>query len=184
MITSKIIQSTVQLGLIFGLVGIIISLADAFFAGLGIIFVLKICFFLALITFPIFFIRKFLGFSSNSYKYRFVFYMLIFLTTNTLLFAFEQSFHNYFFPDYKAIYAEKKTRKLLEKMEEVEAKNNFKIENKESSLHKQKEEIIKHFGSRELTKKYANTGIIYLLLSLVLSSFNKKSSISAPLFYP
>jgi membrane-bound ClpP family serine protease len=173
---SKIIESTIQLGLILGLVGIVMILADALFPGSGIISILKICFLIAEITIPIYLVKKILDFYSNSYKPRFLYYLFIFLTTNILLFAFEQTFYNYFFPEYKAIYAEKKTQNSRDKMEEVEAKNKLKIENKESSLYIKYEETIRSFNSTEITKKYVNSGITYLLLSLVLSGFNRKSS--------
>jgi len=173
---SKIIQSTIQLGLILGLGGIVIILADALFPGAGIIFILKICFFIAQIAVPIYLVKKTLDIYSNSYKPRFLFYLLIFLTTNILLFAFEQTFHNYFFPEYKVIYAEKKTQNSRVKMEEVESKNNLKIENKESSLRIKYEETIRSFNSTEITKKYVNIGVAYLLLSMLLSGYNRKSS--------
>lgn len=172
--TSKILQSTIQLGLILGLVGILISLADTFGDSTGIITILRICFLIAFIAIPIYLLKKILDSYSSSYKQRFLFYLFIFLTANALQFAFEQAFYNYFFPQYKVIYAEKNIQNSRNRMEEVEAKNSIKIENKESSLLEQKEEIIKHFESTQLTKKYITTAISYLLLSLVLSALYKK----------
>ena len=173
---SKIIQSIIQLGLILGLVGIVIILADAVFLGVGFIFMLKICFFVAQIAITFYLGKIILDHYSNSYKTRFFYYFLVFLTTNILLFTFEQTFYNYFFPEYKAIYAEKIVQNSRAKMEDVEAKNNLKIENKESSLHIKYEETIRSFNRTEITKKYVSIGGAYLLLSLVLSGFNRKSS--------
>jgi hypothetical protein len=61
-------------------------------------------------------------------------------------------------------------------MEEIEAKNSLIIENKESSLLKKQEEITKSLESAKMTKDYAKTAVINILLALALSAFYKESS--------
>ncbi|MCZ2478588.1 DUF4199 family protein [Aquirufa antheringensis] len=174
--TSKILQSTIQLGLILGLIGIILILADTFSDSTGIITILRICFLIAFIAIPIYLLKKILDSYSSYYKNRFIYYLLIFLTAHSLIFAFNLAFYNYFFPEYKVIYAEKKTQNTRDRIEEVEAKNSLTIENKESSLQKRQEEITKKFESAKMTKDYAKTVAINLFLALALSAFYKNSS--------
>lgn len=172
-------QQALQLGFTFGIVVIFLKLFDTIilFSPWISILIGVILFVLHLFTSYFIFNRRF-DFGKNTFFFRFTHFCCLFISTILILYIFEQSYFNYFNPEFKETYAEEMVQRSRDRLEEMESKNRMKIVNKESSLKLKYIQIVQKFDPDVITMKYVEISFFYLIIAIVLSAFFRKKELT------